>query len=156
MANMTLQGTNRSTQPTFRNGVNVLEETYKGSFGATEGAEKVVDIIPVWPYRSIVFSTQATAWGTGTMTLKVYACDANGNTNTNPFFTRTITAADASPVLLYIAEMGGLTSTTTWPAAAVATGAVIGPFGSYVKVTEQMAAFTSGTNTVTIKIEAKG
>src|SRR5207249_8867828 len=160
MANMVLQGTNRSTQPTQRNGVNVLTELYKGNFGATEGAETVVDVIEVWPYRSIVFSTSASAWGTGTVLLKIYPCDQAGNVGANPFFTRTITANDASPVLLFLAEMGGTGGTSgqlaPYPGTAVATGAVIGPFGNYLKITEQMTAFTSGTNTVALKIEAKG
>src|SRR5712692_7868325 len=156
VANMVIQGSNRSAQlPTSTNGLNILEETYKGSFGATEGAETVVDIIPVKWYRSITFSTAASAWTTATVLLKIYPCDAAGNVNANPFFTRTITANDASPVILFLAEMGGLVSTTTWPAAAVATGTVIGPFGSFIKITEQASAFTSGTNTVLLKIEAK-
>src|SRR5207249_9686497 len=138
----------------------ILEELYKGNFGATEGAETVVDVIPVKWYRSIVLSTNASAWGTGTVLLKVYPCDAAGNVGANPFFTRTITANDATPVLLFLAEMGGTGGTSgqlaPYPGTAVATGAVIGPFGNYLKITEQMTAFTSGTNTVALKIEAKG
>ena len=161
MANMTIQGSNRSAQnPTNTNGMNILEELYKGNFGATEGAETVVDIIPVKWYRSIVLSTSASAWGVGTVLLKIYPCDQAGNANANPFFTRTITANDASPVLLFLAEMGGTGGTagtlTPYPGTAATTGAVIGPFGNWLKVTEQCTAFTSGTNTVSLKIEAKG
>jgi hypothetical protein len=157
VANMVIQGTNRSAQnPTNTNGMNILEELYKGSFGATEGAETVVDIIPVKWYRSIVFSTSASAWTTGTVLLKIYPCDAAGNVGANPFFTRTITANDASPVLLFLSEMGGAVTATPYPATAVATGSVIGPFGNWIKITEQMTAFTAGTNTVALKIEAKG
>jgi hypothetical protein len=154
---LTIQGTNVDTQP-YGEVARVAwkEVLYQGSFGATEAAETTVDIIQVNPYRSIVFSTQATAWGTATVALKIYPCDAAGNANANPFFTRSLTANDASPVLLFLAEMGGTTSTATWPASAAATGAVIGPFGNYIKITEQCTAFTSGTNTVTVKVEAKG
>ena len=128
---------------------------YKGNFGATQGAETTVDIIPVSAYRSIVFSIQASAWGVGTVAIKIYSCDQAGGSNTNALFSLSFTA-NAGPTLLYLAEMGGSTSNATWPPASQSTGVIIGPFGSYIKITEQMTAFTSGTNTIALEVEAKG
>ena len=157
MANITIQGTNQEPAPEGPPARPATKELlYQGNFGATEGSETTVAILNVAAYRNIVFNVAASAWGTGTVAIKIYPCDAAGNKNTNPFFTRTITATDASPVLLFLAEMGGLVSATTWPAAAQATGVVVGPFGNHILITEQCTAFTSGTNTIAIKIEAKG
>jgi hypothetical protein len=128
---------------------------YGGNFGATEGSETTVDIIPVDAYRSVIISYQASAWGTATVALKVYPCDSNGNTNANPFFSISLTA-NTGPLLLFIAEMGGLTSTATWPATAASAGAIIGPFGNWLKITEQCTAFSSGTNTVALEVTCKG
>ena len=161
MANIVLAGSNVDTQPYGDvSRVAWKEVLYKGSFGAVQGSETTVDIIQVNPYRSIVFSIQASAWGVGTVAVKIYSCDAAGNTNANPFFSFSFTA-NSGPTLVYLSEMGGTGGTsgvlTPWPPATPGnTGLVIGPFGNYIKITEQMTAFTSGTNTVAVKVEAKG
>ncbi|SRR6266446_6963631 len=155
MANMVSPVGQEKTQtgPPARTSDKVLN--YKGNFGATQGAETIVDVIPVSAYRSIVISVQASAWGVGTVAFKVYSCDQAGNSNTNALFSLSFTA-NAGPTLLYLAEMGGSTSSVTWPPASQATGVIIGPFGSFLKITEQMTAFTSGTNTVACEVECKG
>jgi hypothetical protein len=128
--------------------------SYKGNFGATQAGETTTDILPVAAYRSAVFSIQALAWGTGTVAVKIYPCDSQGNTNTNAFFSLSFTA-NTGPVLLFLSEMGGAVTAATYPGTAATTGSIIGPFGNYLKITEQMTAFTSGTNTVTIEVALK-
>jgi len=157
MANITLQGSNQQELPWGNVSRGAFKELlYQGNFGATEGVETLVVNLDTSAYRSIVFSTQATAWGVGTVVLKIYPCDAAGNANANAFFTRTITATDASPVLLFLTEMGGSVSAAAYPPTPQTTGSIVGQFGNHVKITEQMTAFTSGTNTVAVKVEMKG
>ena len=157
MANITCSDTTKKTiygQLPARPAFAIIK--YSGNFGATEGSETTVDIIPVDPYRSLVFSVQASAWGTATVALKIYPCDSQGNANANPLFSLSFNA-NAGPTLLFLSEMGGAVSAATYPPGSPpGTGSVIGPFGNFIKITEQCTAFSSGTNTVTIAVEAKG
>ena len=157
MANITISDSTRKTiyaQLPSRPAFSILN--YKGNFGATEGSETTVDIVPVDPYRSVVMTVAASAWGTATVAVKIYPCDSQGNTiGSNPFFSFSLTANATATVIL--AEMGGSTTTATYPPASPpATGSVIGPFGNFLKLTEQCTAFTSGTNTVAVELDMKG
>lgn len=157
MANMAISSTTPKTvtsQAPSRPAYSILK--YSGNFGATEGSETLVDTIPVDAYRSVVISVVASAWGTGTVAVKVYPCDSNGNTiGANPFFSFSLTANATTVVIL--SEMGGSTTVTPYPPNAPASsGSFIGPFGNFLKITEQMTAFTSGTNTVTVELDLKG
>lgn len=157
MANITISSTTPKTvtsQAPGRPAFTILK--YSGNFGATEGSETTVDIIPVDAYRSVVFTVAASAWGTGTVAIKLYPCDSAGNTiGTNPFFSFSLTANATTTVIL--AEMGGATTVTPYPPASPASsGSFVGAFGNFLKLTEQMTAFTSGTNTVSIELDCKG
>jgi hypothetical protein len=52
--------------------------------------------------------------------------------------------------------MGGAVTAATYPPTAAATGSIVGTFGNSIKLTETAASFVSGTNTVTVKVRAKG
>ena len=108
------------------------------------------------PYRSITVSVIGSAWGIGTVLVKLYPCDSQGNTiSANPFFIVTLTA-NATTVLV-ISEMGGAVSAAVYPPASPpSTGSIVGPIGNWVKLTTQMTAFTSGTNTVAVELGLKG
>jgi hypothetical protein len=158
MASISIQGNNRSTSSiTQRNGVNVLEETFKGNFLGTEVESQIDFVIPTWPYRAFDFTIIASSWGSATVTIKIYPCDSDGtidSTNTNPFFSVPLTAN--TTVRLFLTEMGGAVTAATYPPASpAAAGSVVGTFGSSIKLTETCSAFVSGTNTVTIKVRAK-
>jgi hypothetical protein len=129
---------------------------YTGNFGATEGSETQVDIVPVDAFRSLTMTVTASNWGTATVAIKIYPCDSQGNTiGSNAFFAFSETANGTAVVIL--AEMGGQVSAATYPPAApVGTGSFIGAFGNFLKITEQCTAFTSGTNTVFIELDCKG
>jgi hypothetical protein len=129
---------------------------YTGNFGATEGAETQVDIIPVDAFRSVLLTVVASSWGTATVAIKLYPCDSQGNTiGSNPFFSFSLTANATTTVIL--AEMGGQVTATPYPPASPASsGSFIGAFGNFLKLTEQCTAFTSGTNTVAIELDCKG
>ena len=157
MANMTISSTTPKTvtsQAPGRPAFTILK--YTGNFGATEGVETTVDVIPVDAYRSIVLTVAASAWGTGTVAIKLYPCDSAANTiGANPFFSFSLTANATTTVVL--AEMGGSVTVTPYPPASPASsGSFIGPFGNFLKLTEQMTAFTSGTNTVAVEMDCKG
>src|SRR5213594_1919934 len=106
---------------------------YSGNFGATQGSETQVDILPVDAYRSVVLTVKASAWGVGTAAIKVYPCDSQGNTiGANPLFSFSLTANVTTTVIL--AEMGGSVTAATYPPASPpGTGSVIGPFGNFLK-----------------------
>lgn len=157
MANMLISSTTPKTitsQAPNRPAYAILK--YSGNFGATEGSETTVDTIPVDAYRSITMSVVASAWTTATVAVKMYPCDSQGNTiGSNPFFSFSLTGNGTTVVIL--AEMGGSVTTATYPPNAPAsTGSFIGPFGNWIKITEQCTAFTGGTNTVTVELDMKG
>ena len=157
MANMVISSTTPKTvtsQAPSRAAFTILK--YSGNFGATEGSETTVDIIPVDAYRSILLTVAASAWGTATVAIKLYPCDSAGNTvGSNPFFSFSLTANATTTVIL--SEMGGSVTVTPYPPASPASsGSFIGPFGNFVKLTEQCTAFTSGTNTVATELDCKG
>jgi len=157
MANMVISSTTPKTitsQAPNRPAYTILK--YSGNFGATEGSETTVDVIPVDAYRSILMTVVASAWGTGTVAIKIYPCDSAGNTiGSNAFFSFSLIANVTTTVI--ISEMGGSVTVTPYPPNAPASsGSFIGPFGNFLKLTEQMTAFTSGTNTVAVELDCKG
>lgn len=157
MANITITDGTRKTiysQVPQRAANAILK--YSGNFGAIQGSETQVDIISVDPYRSIVITVAASAWGTATVGVKIYPCDSQGNTiGANPFFSFSLTANATTTVIL--SEMGGNVTTTPYPPASPpSSGSFIGPFGNFLKITEQCTAFTGGTNTVSLEVDAKG
>ncbi len=157
MANITCTDTTQKTiygQLPSRPAFSIIK--YSGNFGATEGSETTVDVVPVDPYRSILMTVKASAWGTATVAIKIYPCDSQGNTiGSNPFFSFSLTANGTTVVI--ISEMGGSTTAAIYPPNTPnSTGSFIGPFGNFVKITEQCTAFTSGTNTVALELDCKG
>ena len=157
MANMLISSTTPKTitsQAPNRPAFAILK--YSGNFGATEGSETTVDIVPVDAYRSVLFSLDGSAWNNATVAVKIYPCDSQGNTiGANPFFSFSVTSN--STVVTILAEMGGSTTVTPYPPnAAASSGSFIGPFGNFLKVTEQCTAFVAGTNTVTLELDMKG
>jgi hypothetical protein len=157
MVNITLPDTSKKTiygQLPSRPAFQVLK--YNGNFGATEG-ETPFDIVAVDPYRSVTMTVVASAWGTGTVIIRLYPCDSQGNTvgSQAPFFAITLTANSTTVVIL--SEMGGAVTAATYPPSSPATsGSFIGPFGNFLKLTENCTAFTSGTNTVAVELDMKG
>ena len=157
MANITCTDTTGKTiyaQLPSRAAFSVIK--YTGNFPATEGSETLVDILPVDAFRSSTISVVASNWNTATVVIKVYPCDSAGNTiGANPFFSFSVTANSTTVVIL--SEMGGSVTVTPYPPASPASsGSFIGPFGNFLKITEQCTAFTSGTNTITLEFDLKG
>src|SRR2546422_2178185 len=110
---------------------------YTASFSANESEIQVPDgQLDVSAYRSINVAVRASAWGSATVTIKIYAADSLGNKSTNAILTKTISANGNT--LDILAEMGGSTTNATWPAGATA-GKIIDPFGSTIVITETVA-----------------
>lgn len=130
---------------------------YTGNFGATESETPFDTDLAVDPFRSISMTVTASNWGTATVIIRLYPCDSQGNTvgSQAPFFAITVTGNGTQVVLL--SEMGGATTAATYPPSSPATGgSFIGPFGNFIKLTENCTVFTSGTNTITVELDMKG